>query len=284
MTPKEYLDLYTYLEVENPLTLRTESAGVTAYGSYWGSRKYPGQGNKSFPADPVKKEYEIFTAALRMAHHGNTKTPCGERFVFDQVPLGWIFPTEEFYAVTIFNAFLGKGSPDEITDTLRLAMAIGRIKLEGTDVAGAPRAFPTAQQYADRFMTLDCNGLVRNFCGAAVNDIKYYAAKERRRLDPTRVQIGDVVVTHCNLHPYEHIGLIDGWQVKPGNLAEVSVAEWGKAGDEDAHYSTFTVPIARSFEDQVGVGWTTTSNLAGNPPTYRSIFTRPVMNDPLGWS
>ena len=176
MNPKEYLDRYTYLKFFSPWNFAQVSAGITGYGSGWGNR-----GDKPSLGGQCNSEFSAFRKALRVAHHGNVNTECGSRFKFDQKELGLIPPHEEFFPETFTHAFNGKGSPDEIIDTLRVAMAIGRIGFE-KDYYRQPAARTTAADYAEAFMTLDCNGLVGNFYGANPDaHISNYANPARRR-------------------------------------------------------------------------------------------------------
>src|SRR2546423_10538990 len=119
MTPKQYLDRYTNLKFFNPWNNGQETAGITAYGSGWGKR-----GKDEKLGGQCQTEYLAFRKALRVAHHG-TDTECGSIIKFDRKPLGLIPTDEEFYPGTFTRTFNGKGSPDEIIDTLRIAMAVG---------------------------------------------------------------------------------------------------------------------------------------------------------------
>jgi hypothetical protein len=138
MTPKQYLDRYTYLKFFSPWNNAQVQAGITGYGSGWGTR-----GDKTKLGGQCQSELAAFARALRIAHHGNANTSCPARFTFDQRPLGLIPENEEFFPETFIHAFCGKGSPDEITDTLRVAMAIGRIGTD-RDAAGYLPARPSA--------------------------------------------------------------------------------------------------------------------------------------------
>jgi hypothetical protein len=250
------------------------------YGSGWDFRN-----GKSGAGQAMQRENAAFTAALRMAHHGNVNKPCGTKFFFDQQPLGLILPTEDFYANTFIQAFLGKGSPDEITDTLRLAYAIGRIGT-GRDVAGQPCAKPTAQAYATDFITLDCNGLVGNYYGGNPSaSIEAYAASNRRRTKITDIQPGDAVVTHCLASPYEHVALIDSCAVN-GSTAAIKLVEWGWYGSEDVHYSkeAKAYSIVQGPEKSYGLGWAANSNVNPSVQSFRYIFKPPSEEEPHGWS
>jgi hypothetical protein len=278
--PKEYLDRYTYLKIFSPLNNELMRCGISNYGSGWDSRN-----GKSGAGKIIQSECQAFIRALRAAHHGNVNTPCGSKFFFDKKPLGLIKATEDFYPETFTHAFDGKGSPDEIADTLRLAVAIGRIGT-GRDAAGQATARLTVQQYATDFLTLDCNGLVGNYYGGNPSaSIEVYASASRRRTSITSVQPGDAVVTHCAQYRYEHVALVQSW-APMGSTAKVQLVEWGWYGGEEVHYNkdpktyTITTGPERSF----GIGWATKSNRNASVDSFRYVFARPGSDDPHGWS
>ena len=124
MTPKMYLDRYTYLSIPSPFDGMLLNCGLTGYGSGWNFRN-----GKAGAGIAIQHEYAVFRDALRKAHHGNALTPCGPQFYFSEKPLARISRLEEFYSDSLVRAYVGKGSPDEITDALRLALALGRIGL-----------------------------------------------------------------------------------------------------------------------------------------------------------
>ena len=279
MTPKEYLDRYTYLKFSDPLTRNKLEGGISNYGSGWDSRNgNAGAGKK------MQMEYQFFAQALRAAHHGNAHTPCGKKFFFDQKPLGDIASTEDFYTESFINSFNGKGSPDEITDTLRLAVAIGRV---GTnqDAAGQQPARPTAQAYATDFITLDCNGLVGNYYGGDPSaSIEHYANAGRSRKSAATIQVGDAVVTHCEAYKFEHVGLIQECSFM-GSTAKIRLVEWGWFGGEDVHYSKEpkSYEIKQGPDKRFGFGWETNSNHNKSVKSFRYVFGPPPNIESRGW-
>jgi hypothetical protein len=281
MTPKEYLDRYTYLAITSPLDGTRQNCGLTGYGSGWNFRN-----GKAGAGATMQREYFAFREALRKAHHGNAHTPCGPKFYFSDQPLGRISPTEDFYAESLVRAYVGKGSPDEITDALRLAMALGRIGTgSDRDVNGKPPARGTVQQYARDFMTLDCNCLVGNFYGADPDaHISVYASPGRRRTRISEVQPGDAIVTHCHEAPYEHVGLIAEWTPTTGSSVRVKICEWGWYGGEEMHYRESTHNITQGPLSSLGIGWATPSNAKHGVTTFRYIFAPQTTNQPWGWS
>jgi hypothetical protein len=279
MTPKQYLDRYTYLKFFSPLNFGQVPAGLTNYGA--GKTRH---GDGVATSDQIERERSLFTSALRKAHHGNANTPCGERFFFDQRPLGLIPASEDFYGKSIARAFLGKGSPDEIIDTLRLAMAIGRIGTD-RDANGQAPARSTAQAYVKSFITLDCNGFAGSYFGVNGDvDISTFAVAGRRRSSMGEVRVGDAVVTHCTTVPCEHVGVIDGFVYNGDGTADIQVAEWGWWGGEEVHHARISAAKIRQGPDpRYGLGWATTSNKVKGTPSFRYIFGRPSAASSLGW-
>ncbi|MFO1086520.1 MAG: hypothetical protein U1E21_18345 [Reyranellaceae bacterium] len=278
MTPKMYLDRYTYLSIPSPFDGMLLNCGLTGYGSGWNFRN-----GKAGAGIAIQHEYAVFRDALRKAHHGNALTPCGPQFYFSEKPLARISRLEEFYSDSLVRAYVGKGSPDEITDALRLALAVGRIGTE-RDLNGMLPARMTVQQYARDFMTLDCNCLVGNFYGANPDaHISVYASPQRRRTTIADVRQGDAIVTHCPEAPYEHVGLIEEW-IPSGSSARVKICEWGWYGGEDVHYRESTHAITRGPIGSLGIGWATPSNAKPGVTSFRYIFAPQTENQPWGWS
>jgi len=283
MTPKEYLDRYTSLDVPDPNTGFTTTVNITGYGSGWG----PEEGCNRTDVGPVcNQEYNTrFVPALRVAHHGRN-TPIGStQFYFNQNSVGDFQPTEDFYVSSFVNAFVGKGSPDEITDTLRVALAVGRVGA-GPDAAGGRHNAFSLQQYVDTYITLDCNGLVGNYYGIDPNTaVKSYANVGRRRLRARDVQVGDAVVTIPTLSKkFEHVALIEYWQcigdTDDTGTALIKIVEWGEAGDETVHYTGDNprqLPITFGPDRTYGVGFSTEEG------KFRYIFAPPQLGDPRGW-
>jgi hypothetical protein len=272
------MDRYTYLAIPSPLDGMRLNCPLTGYGSGWSLRN-----NKSGAGAVIQQEYAVFRDALRKAHHGNAHTPCGPVFYFSDQPLAQIRRTEEFYADSLVRAYLGKGSPDEISDALRLALAVGRIGTE-RDVNGKLPVRMTVEQSARDFMTLDCNCLVGNFYGANPDaHISVYVSPARRRMSINDVRQGDAIVTHCTQAPYEHVGLIEEWHPS-GSSARVKICEWGQPGSEPAHYKESTRTIIRGPISSLGIGWESPSNVQKGVASFRYIFAPQTDNAPWGWS
>jgi hypothetical protein len=284
MTPKEYLDRYTSLDLVDPGTGLRTVVNINGYGSGWGPEKGC---NRTTVGPKCSTEYNsFFVPALRVVHHGKNTSIGATKFFFNQNPVSGFLPTEDFYISSFVNTFVGKGSPDEIRDTLRVALAIGRIGV-GTDPAGNSRTKATLQQYVDDFMTLDCNGLTGNFYGIDPNTpVEAYANPARRRQRVGDVQVGDAVVTIPDATGnFEHVALIAEWSpVSAGDdtgTVNLKLVEWGQEGDESRHY-TGEAPrrtnVTRGPNGKYGIGFRT-----DDASKFRYIFAPPQRGEPRGW-
>jgi hypothetical protein len=274
-TPLEYMRRYTSLSGTDPQTGLTLKASVSGYGSGWVDR-----GHQKGLGPAMQMEFQYLKNAL-------IKTFCPGKKSLDSMfyaPAGkfpFLQPSEPFWTKSLINALVGKGSPDELTDTLRLAAASGRI---GTtkDAAGQSPAAPTASAYSDKLFTLDCNGLVGNFHGFHCS-IDGYSSPAKRRKEIGDVAVGDVLVTHCADSRYEHVALIAGWKPLSGNEVEVSIVEWGTKGDESKHYKeSVKFTVTRGPEASFGVGWKAKSYKGIE--SFRYIFAPPAKaGEEKGW-
>ncbi len=108
----------------------------------------------------------------------------------------------------IVEAFMGKGSPDQIADVLRLAHHFGFISNSAKKSPKTPAL--SAQEYCDRYLGLDCNGFVGNYFGLDPNTIiGFYDVKSARRSSVQRAKEGDVLVWAQDGTGYPHIALLD---------------------------------------------------------------------------
>lgn len=279
--PKEYLDRYTYLRFTHPLTGVPTDAGISGYGSGWGVGDNP---NRPSGGDMQHEYLTGFRPALRKYLTGSANKKVDSPFFFNTPPVANIDPAEPFYNMSFIRAFLGKGSPDEIIDTLRIAIVLGRIG-HGTDANNKRAAFPSAAQYSTKFMTLDCNGLTGNFYGInPETSVQGYAVPGRRRQRADDVQVGDVVVTVTAGGGYQHVALVAYWDCPPASGAtgrvNMKLCEWGQAGDESNHYTGATpreVNIRRGPNTRYGVGF------EGRSGSFRYIFAGPASAGSRGW-
>lgn len=274
MDPKEYLDRYTYLTFPNPFTGQPEAAGMSGYGSGWGVGEHPNRPN----GQTMQHEYlHGFRPALRKYLIGNANKSEPSPMTFNgEGKQTKIDPAEPFFRMSFIRAFLGKGSPDEVADTLRVAMVIGRIG-SGKDANNKPAACLTAAEYATKFMTLDCNGLTGNYYGINPETAcSGYAVPARKRSRAADVRVGDVVVTLKDNGKYSHVALVAYWDC-PSASAEsgkvkLKLCEWGQAGDETKHYTGETpieLEVKRGAHKGYGVGFSRKSG------QFRYIFAPP---------
>lgn len=275
MSPKEYLDRYGKIVFRHPLNGSQVQTRLTGYGSGWGPEK--GCNRKTIGPKAQNERAALARAILRHLSPDKKIKSLPKFFRFNERPLGEIPDTEWFYPISLINVFVGKGSPDEITDTLRLAIGLNRIG-QGRDVAGQPVGASTVEEYMERYMTLDCNGLVGNYYGLnkiANISIQNYAVPSRARKKITDVKQGDCIITHYTGGPYHHIALVEKWDIKSksgkddGGTALVEIVEWGEAGGEDKHYSSGSVEVKRGKEASWGVSF------EGKSGKSRYIFSPP---------
>ena len=289
MTPKEYLDRYTRLSFVDPVWGFPVEVSVTGYGSGWGKIIENGKvvrvdGNRIDTGQSCQAEFvSYYKPALRYAHHNNKWTPTGEKFYFNDKDkqIDIFYDTEDFYVSSLVNAFNGKGSPDEITDALRIALAIGRIGTD-RDLIDQHCARARLQDYVDAFITLDCNGLVGNYYGINPNtSVGSYANPARCRKRQTDVQVGDSVVTVTNGSSFEHVALIADWTNVSAGYADVKLVEWGGAGGEDNHYTGDTATrrqILQGANAKFGIGFQPAER-----NKFRYIFAPPQSPVHRGW-
>lgn len=275
MDPKTYLDRYTYFGVANPLTGVPEKAPLTRWGSNWTNE------NRNNGVECQTEHNAFFTPAVHMAINGKRKARLPPRF-FLQADYKKLSAYEGFYKMSTVRAFCGKGSPDEIADTIRLAIVAGRIGT-GKDLAGRPAACSTVAQYVTRFMTIDCNAYVGNYYGLNPSfDLDYYATKATRRMRIDQIRQGDVVVTvkpegkHKHVAPVQDIkGFVPGGAA--AGSAIVTLCEWGQDGPESHHYSTGEKKFTTGAKSNYGIGWQAGKN-------FRYVFAPPpTAIDSRGW-
>jgi hypothetical protein len=269
MTPKEYLDRYTYFKFLDSSTNLVTSIQIKGYGSGW-----PHRGGKEDGGVAMQKEYQQLKTALQVMLFGKPNKALPAEFWFQDEPWGPFFNGERFYQLNLINVFNGNGSPDEIWDLMRLASAAGRFGDQKKDAAGYTPAAMNAQIYADKFLTLDCNGLVGNYHGLH-GHISVYANKAAARKSVADVRVGDCLVTHCPTSKYEHVALIAEWAPFGTGQAQVAVVEWGTAGGEEKHYKPATLrTISQGPESSFGIGWPAQSFT--DVASFRYIFAPPV--------
>lgn len=275
MTPKQYLDRYTYFSFTNPLTGLAETAPITRWGSNWGDS------NRNNGTECHIEHNAYFTPAVHKAIDGKADFPLPKQF-FLAKDYKSLSAYEGFYDWATIRTFCGKGSPDEIADTIRLAVIAGRIGT-GKDLAGRTPACRTVAEYVKRFVTIDCNAYVGNYYGLDPSiDLDYYASKATRRMRVADIRQGDVVVTIKPGNVYKHVALIDEiWAQTPSaaiGSAAVTLCEWGRDGGEDNHYSTKGRDFILGPHKEYGLCWK-------DGAAHRYVFAPPLAasTEPRGW-
>jgi hypothetical protein len=267
MDPKAYLDRFTYFKISNPLTGMVEEAPISRWGSNWLDD------NRNNGTECHREHNAFFTPAVHKAVDGKARFPLPNQF-FLKDEYARLSSYEGFYNMSTIRAFCGKGSPDEIADTIRLAIVAGRIG-KGKDLLGRAAASATVKEYVKRFMTVDCNGYVGNYYGINPStDLIDYASTRTRRMSANDIRQGDVV---CTIKPggkCGHVALVqDVWSFAPSGSAEgkafVTLCEWGRDGSETAHYSQRARDIKMGPNKAYGVGW-------ADGVKFRYVFAPPV--------
>lgn len=292
MRPKFFLDRYTTLRIPDPRTGVAIGVAMTSYGSGWDDdakmRKENPEakpaGNRG-PLGPICQAEcnQGFGVALRYGYDPKKHKALPASFHFTEAPLVDYFRAEQFYKMSYVRAFLGKGSPDEIVDTLRLALAVGRIGVD-KDMGGRKPPKPTLQEYVKQYITLDCNGLTGNYYGIHPStSIQTYAAPAKRRMSAQEVKMGDCIVTVTRAGGYQHVALVDEFTCPPTTdktpTCGIKICEWGQSGGEDKHYTgnvARMVKIERGPNAKYGIGFRSGTN-------FRYIFAPPQDPEPRGW-
>jgi hypothetical protein len=100
----------------------------------------------------------------------------------------------------LYNVFVGKGSPKEIADALKLSVAFGHVE----------PTLHSMQKYCDKNIGVDCSGFAANYFGLTAKEICNTGAskmapmaKRVRRLEDVRVGTA-IVFTNG-----QHVALVD---------------------------------------------------------------------------
>lgn len=271
MTPKEYLDRYTWLFFIDPSMGIFNLVSITSYGSGWGTTERDNRPTGFL----CQQEYNgPFKTALKFGldPRGHANIPAAITFP-EGAPLAETFRNRTFMRNGLIRAFLGKGTPEEIRDVLQLAIATCRVGA-GRDLASHSASCVAIQEYARKFISLDCNGLVGNYYGLnPETSIEHYAAPSKRRRTPQEVQQGDCLVTVRADGSFEHIALIESFVVGAGTppRCTLKIVEWGQAGDESHHFSTVERSIVQGPDARYGIGFRS----GQNNQKFRYIFAPP---------
>jgi len=178
------------------------------------------------------------------------------------LPAGLGIPSgEEFCRAAIRRSYAGRGSPHEMIDTVRLAVAFGRVTLP-----------VSASQYARTWFGSDCNAFVGNWLGVSPSlSVRSYftgygsgaipgsvpsveASRTCVPLKPiasiTEITQGTVVVTFGlprGNKTYKHIALVESITLANSGKHRLELAEWGVPGGFEKHHNTFDVKIESTW-------------------------------------
>jgi hypothetical protein len=178
-----------------------------------------------------------------------------------------IDPTEPFTYGSLQRAFGGRASPEEMSDALRLAVAVKRCKPEN------------ATAYGQKWFGSDCNAFVGNWLGVSPStSISAYVngyggktpsgatpdvlvTKDIVKLppitDPAKIKSGSVVVTFGPKGSedgtnWKHIALVQSFAPQGGGKYTLTMAEWGQAGGFETHMTrnkTITLTGDKTIKD-----------------------------------
>jgi hypothetical protein len=132
--------------------------------------------------------YEIYYPIMTVAERNkNPQAPISDYMTIDA---GWPF----------YNVFVGKGSPKEIADAIKIAVAFGHVE----------PTLLSIQAYCDRNIGLDCSGFASNFFGlSAAETVKtgasVMAPRSKRLTKLDDVRCGTAIVFKSGIH----VALVD---------------------------------------------------------------------------
>jgi len=230
--PTDYLDRYHRLQVSDSRLNLSETVDVTNYCS--------GEG-----PDRNQEQWMLMDAVRRIVDGKSKSLPM--RFYFPAKDPG-MDEKEPFFFRSLRRAFLGKGSPEEIIDTLRLAVRTGRIGPRG--------AAPNCAAYVKKFIGIDCNAFQGNYLGLDPEILPRVYAKGAKgvtagstslslsfgflplKARPTidSVSSGDILITVVDANDHhEHIALVDNIAKQSNDQLKLDIVEWGEAGEREKH-------------------------------------------------
>ncbi|MCU0635337.1 MAG: hypothetical protein MUE41_10740 [Gemmatimonadaceae bacterium] len=248
VTPVTFLEMYHLLFIADPLL------GVLSYASL---RRYI----SGEPADGMVERGRLLDRIATARKDGSR----GQIPNLFTLPSGHGIPTsEEFNLRAIRRAYAGRGSPNEMIDAVRLAVAFGLV------------THPvSAGDYVEKWFGSDCNAFVGNWLGISPScSIRAYftgygtgaipgsnaGIEASRRWLPLlpvasagEVRMGNVVVTYGPPNDtgkqFKHIALVESCTSMGGGRHRLELAEWGQAGDIDKHHRTLTVRFDTSWRN-----------------------------------
>ncbi len=100
-------------------------------------------------------------------------------------------------ALRVYDAFIGKASPEDTANVIWLAHRYGFIANPNKPKApGGYKPLPNAQAFCDKYTGLDCNGFVANYYGMARSEPHYIGSFAPKNL---RLKRPEDVVARCSL-------------------------------------------------------------------------------------
>jgi hypothetical protein len=245
LSPVQYLDRYHSVFICDARLAMLGYANITKYIS-------------GEPASGVSER----GALMRSVAKALTGSSSGTVKNLFSVPAGHGFdPGEEFCTAAVRRAYAGRGSPHEMIDAVRLAVAFGRV------------THPvSSSEYAQKWFGSDCNAFVGNWLGISPSvaifayflgygsgsipgaTASVYASRDWLPLKPVgsvaEIRQGNVVVTYGlprGNKRHKHIALVERCTPAGGGRHMLELAEWGVAGGKDDHHNTLNVKFQSSW-------------------------------------
>ena len=265
MTPFQFVDRYHLLRVADGKLGLDVTAKLSKYRAGW------------FQEDIAEADKVLGIIASKYLKLKSAYKLPPEFFIPDAAVAD---TSEPFYPAGIRRAFASRGSPDECVDALRLAVMAGRCKPAN------------AQAYAEKWFGQDCNAFGGNYLGLSpmiaifayalgydgVNlqgSRSLEATKDYLPLPPvqdTNVRMGDAILTYGSKDSrgfrFRHMGIVQAFTVKSlgdkegdatVGLCDVSIAEWGQAGQSHHKNSrldrTLVVDVAKWKPKKNAAAW-----------------------------
>jgi hypothetical protein len=239
MSPVQYLDLY------HSMFLCDARLGMLGYANI--TRYISGE-----PSDGASERRELMRAVAKAI----TGSKSGSVKSLFSIPEGHgIDPGEEFCEAAVRRVYAGRGSPHEMHDVMRLAVAFGRVKHPVSSSA-----------YAKKWFGSDCNAFVGNWLGISPSvaifayflgygsgsipgaTASVYASRDWLPLKPVatagEIRQGNVLITYGlprGEKRHKHIALVERCTPAGAGRHVLELAEWGVAGGKAAHHNTLNV-------------------------------------------
>ena len=248
MTPFEYADRYHQLAVEDDKLGLSVTLNISKYKADWAAEDVA---EASAVLDSVARKF------LKLRGAGEVPA------VFQIPGSPNADPGEKFCCAGIRRAFASRGSPDEISDALRIAVLVGR----------PGRLSP--KQYGEKWFGQDCNAFAANYLGlspmlpimayptgsglgttAGEQDSRAFLPLPPRNdeaQDLWGISSGDPLVSFGEPdkrgNPWRHIAVVQSLSGNFGS-ATLHMAEWGEAGSKPQHnHGPYTVTLIPNLLD-----------------------------------